>query len=160
MNILLHNEKIIPVFCYNVPVSAVLYKLRSVFMAKNPSALKLLVSHLTLTLYKLDTSLIHTVRDGPDGVHLKESWLYWSWITVTGCKESQFYSLHLLAQNSFQLTPETFWWAGLITQSLCHLNYSKNFTCLLGKLRTDITGLEIINGCPVVLNNQNYQIMG
>ena len=49
---------------------------------KNGSALKLLVSHLTLTLYKLDTSLIWTARDSPEGVHLKESWLYWLWNTV------------------------------------------------------------------------------
>ena len=34
MNLWLHNEKIVPLFCYNVPVSAVLYKLnRPVFIA-------------------------------------------------------------------------------------------------------------------------------
>ena len=38
-------------------------------------------------------------------------------------------------------SPKTFWWAGLITQFICHLNSSKNFTCPSGKLRTEFTSL-------------------
>ena len=32
-----------------------------------------------------------------------------------------------------------FWWAELISQFFCNLKSSKNFTCLLGKFRTEFT---------------------
>ena len=50
------------------------------------------------------------------------------------------WSKHLLAQTSFQLGPQIFWWAGLISQFFCQLNSSKYFTCLLGKLRAEFAG--------------------
>ena len=49
------------------------------------------------------------------------------------------WSQQILAQTSFQLAHETFWWAELISQFFCNLNSSKNFTCPLGKLRTEFT---------------------
>ena len=49
-------------------------------------------------------------------------------------------SWHVLAQiKSLQPAPKAFWWRGMITQFSCNLNSSKNFICLLGKLRTQFT---------------------
>ena len=47
------------------------------------------------------------------------------------------YSMHYPTQErAFQLAPNTFWWAALITQFLgCNLNSSKNCTCTSVKLR-------------------------
>ena len=66
-----------------------------------------------------------------------------------GCKENHFHSLPsgqaeasifiLLAQTSFQLAPKTFWWAEFISQFFYYWNFSKNITCLSGKLRTEFT---------------------
>ena len=36
----------------------------------------LIISRITLTLYKPDISLKQTLEAGPEGVHLRESWLY------------------------------------------------------------------------------------
>ena len=58
------------------------------------------------------------------------------------------WSWHLLAQTSFQLAPKTFWWAELISQFFCNLNSTKNFTSLLGKLRTEFTSLIAIYTSP------------
>ena len=63
---------------------------------------------------------------------------------LTGCKESQFYSLPFgqaaLAQESliFQLAPQNF----------CLLNSLKNFICRLGKLRTEFTSLRSLIAKP------------
>ena len=48
-------------------------------------------------------------------------------------------SQQLISQKSSRVAPKPFWRAGLITQSFCNLNSSKNFTCLLGNLRTKLT---------------------
>ena len=47
----------------------------------------------------------------------------------------------LISQKSSRVAPKPFWRAGLITHSFCNLNSSKNFTCLLGNLRTKLTSL-------------------
>ena len=65
-----------------------------------------------------------------------------------GCKENHFYSLLFgqaeasitVAQTSFQLAPETFWLAELISQFFCYSNsLKKNVTCSLGKLKTEFS---------------------
>ena len=49
-------------------------------------------------------------------------------------------SWHVLKPKiNFSLASKTFWCAGLITQFLCDLNFSKNFTCPLSELRTEFT---------------------
>ena len=66
------------------------------------------------------------------------------------CKESHFYSLPILdgkLKLSIYITSpkvistslKTFLGADLISQIFCNLNSSKNFTCPLGKLRTEFT---------------------
>ena len=72
-----------------------------------------------------------------------------------GCKESHFYSLpfgqaeaNILTETSFQLAPKTFWWAELTSQFFCNLNSTKNFTCPLGKLRTEFTSPIAISTSP------------
>ena len=71
---------------------------------------------------------------------------YVSSILKSGSKESQFYSLpfgqalaSLYLPKSFQLPCKFFLEAGLITVLLLFLNSPKNFTCSLGKLRTEGT---------------------
>ena len=51
------------------------------------------------------------------------------------------WSLHLLAQTSFELAPKAFWHAELISQFLCysHSHSSKNISCPSGKLKTEFT---------------------
>ena len=76
MNIWLYNEKIIPLFCYTVPVLAVLYKSnRSVFIV-NSFSFKTTAVTITHTLYKLDSASKQTVRAGSKGVPIRDSWLY------------------------------------------------------------------------------------
>ena len=58
------------------------------------------------------------------------------------------WSYYFLAQTSFQLAPKKFWWAELISQFFCKLNSSKNFTCPLGKLRTEFTSLIVKSTSP------------
>ena len=83
--------------------------------------------------------------------------LWYQESVCNGCKESQFYSLpfgqavasmHVLTQNLFHLAPKTFWWAGLITQFLCNLNSSKNFTYPSGKLRTEFSSPIVKSTSP------------
>ena len=79
MDVCLHNEKMIPLFCYNVPGLAVYYKLnRRLFTANRISIsfLKLLASSCLYSQHKPDTSL----KDGqsgpvPEAALLTESWL-------------------------------------------------------------------------------------
>ena len=49
------------------------------------------------------------------------------------------WSQHLLAQTSFQLAPEAFRRAELISHFFCHSNSSRNITCPSGKLKIDFT---------------------
>ena len=80
MDVCLHNEKMIPLFCYNVPGFAVYYKLnRRLFTANRISIsfLKLLASSCLYSQHKPDTSL----KDGqsgpvPEAALLTESWLH------------------------------------------------------------------------------------
>ena len=65
ISVWLLNEKMIPLFCFGVPVLAVLHKLnRRVFNA-NGFSLSFYWCHVTLTLCRPDTSLRRTVRAGP-----------------------------------------------------------------------------------------------
>ena len=71
-NVRLHSEKKIPLFCYNVPVLAVSFKLsRREFIANRFSFKITGVTSLTLTPIKPDTSLRRTVA-GPAGVRLRD----------------------------------------------------------------------------------------
>ena len=49
------------------------------------------------------------------------------------------WSLHFLAQTSFQLAPKAFWREELTSQFICYSNSSKNITCPSGKLKTEFT---------------------
>ena len=49
------------------------------------------------------------------------------------------WSQHSLTQKSFQLAPNTFWRAELISQFFCYLNSSKNITYPSGNLKTEFT---------------------
>ncbi len=61
---------------------------RRVFIVHSRSALlsQNYWCHVTSTLYKVDTSLKRTVGAGPDGVRLRESWLYNFEILVKLCQ--------------------------------------------------------------------------
>ena len=68
MNVRLHNEKAIPLFCCNVSVLAVLSKLnRPVFLADRFS-FKITGVTLPRLSTKLETSLRRTAKAGPEGV--------------------------------------------------------------------------------------------
>ena len=49
---------------------------------------------------------------------------------------------------SFQLAPNAFWQAELISQFFFNLNSSKNITCTLGKLRTEFTSPKAKSTSP------------
>ena len=53
---------------------------------------------------------------------------------------------------SFQLAPEIFWWAELISQFFCKLNSSKYFICPSVKLRTEFTSLIAKSTSPRLLD--------
>ena len=77
MNILLHSENIIQLFCYNVPVLAVLYKLnRRVFITKESSAVKLLVLRYLDFLSTEHLSETDSQGRSRPGVRLRDSWPY------------------------------------------------------------------------------------
>ena len=71
----------------------------------------------------------------------------WNWNICQGAKKVIFKACHLgklkleyTTPNVISTNPKTFWWAELIAQFFCNLDFSKNFTCLSGKLRTKFTG--------------------
>ena len=64
---------------------------------------------------------------------------------LTGCKESHFYSLPFgqaeanSSPNIISTSPRNVLMSRLISQFICNLDSSKNFTCPLGKLITEFT---------------------
>ena len=54
-------------------------------------------------------------------------------------QRKSFLQLAIQAQTSFQVGPQIFWWAELISQFYSKLNSSKYFTCQSGKFKTEFT---------------------
>ena len=68
------NERLIALFCYNVSILVVLYKIkRRVYIANRFSSKITDVTIDTSTFYKPDASLRRTVRAAPEGVSVLES---------------------------------------------------------------------------------------
>ena len=62
-------------------------------------------------------------------------------IIFTACHLGKLQKLASTSPDVISTSPKTFWLAELISQFFCYLNYSKNITCLSGKLKTELTSL-------------------
>ena len=79
--------------------------------------------------------------------------IIWRWdVKYAGCKVSQFYSLPLLAHESFQLAPKPFLISRIDYNTSVIWISQKKFTCSSGKLKTEFTGPKPKSTSPRLSN--------